>query len=114
MASVNPYDPPRTNDRATAKRNPWGRAVVSAILLLLAVCSFLLLNGQSFTNSLWSLGFLAVSTAVWASGGRKHRFLVLVHALLMLALFVSLPRMYVQQRDFNESYERQMEKMRGE
>ena len=114
MASVNPYDPPRTSDSATAERNPWGRAVASAILLLLAACSFLLLNGQSFTNSLWSLGFLAVSTAVWASGERKHRFLVLIHALLIVAFLTSLPGMYAQQKGFNEGLERHMEKMRGE
>ncbi len=82
------------------------RLAASCVLLFLAVCFLLLLNGQTFTNHLVAIMFCAASALLWVPLATKNRPLalwaVLVHVLVIALIAAQLPESYHFQAKVNE------------
>jgi hypothetical protein len=85
------------------------------ICLILGVLFPLLLNGQTFTNSLIGIAFASTSVAVCVAAERKTlsirettwrgRVIAALGVLLAVMLFVQLPSAYTFQKGFNRPIE---------
>ena len=74
----------------------------------------LLLNGQIFTNALAWLACLTISAALWlphmiAANNQTCRrlamYVVLAHAVLIIAVAAGLPGRFQRQQQFNQTVE---------
>ena len=81
------------------------RFCVSGLLLLVAVCFLLLLNGQQFTNSLVAAAICVFSALLWAPLAVKNRqvalWVVLIHVLIVAVIVSRLPESYRLQERLN-------------
>jgi hypothetical protein len=99
------------------------RLIIAIVLLLLGLALPLLLNGQTFTNSLVGIGCagIAVPLALWAArdpradGARPRAGLMLagLGILLVAAILAQLPSAYRVQDGFNRERERLRQRGQG-
>ena len=92
------------------RRRNWWRLPASIVLCLIGTCFFLLLNGQTFTNSLVFLLCWATSLIIWFPEIRRSRYGIQVRLICVLGLhlvaiaFVCLGLRYSYefQKNFND------------
>lgn len=98
-----------TTNQPTSAEAPIARSI---ILWLLGVMLALLLNGQTFTNAIGCLGFIAASAFGWwrydgqlLAGRQKTvaRIVLLCHLGVILIVMTSLPEAWRFERKFNEA-----------
>ncbi len=99
----------KTTNQSASAQAPIARSI---ILWLLGVMLALMLNGQTFTNAIGCLGFIAASAVGWwrydrqlLAGRQKTvaRIVLLCHLGVILMGMTSLPEAWRFQEKFNEA-----------
>ena len=117
MNSENPFRAPLTA-HVTAVRHSatpfWPVAIVSSVLVCIAVAFELLLNGQVYTNRLISIGLFGISAMLWllilmtANSTRKvlTSLILVLHIALLTTLIMGLSNAHDAQIEFNAKTEK--------